>query len=157
MENCFKRACEVMQENFGHIVEMSLASCCDNKVSIREVHAYYRDGKMYLLSKASNSLMHDIQSCPGVGMCHASNNIYGTARSLGHPLDASNADLRKFLKRQFSMNYSDYVNESNPEMRIVEITVTHAETFTRYHRYEIDFVNQTATRDHTQPVYIYRQ
>ncbi len=156
MENCFKRACEVMQENFGHIVEMSLASCQNNRVTVREVHAYYNNGKMYVLGKASNSLMHDIAVCPRVGMCHASNNIYGTAKSLGHPLDASNADLRKMLKRQFSMNYSDYVEERDPEMRIIEITVTEAETFTRYHRYEIDFVNQTATRDHTQPVYIYR-
>ena len=157
MENCFNRAVEVMQENFGHIVEMSLASCRDNNVSVREVNAYYNDGKVYVLSKAGNSLMHDIAVCPRVGMCHASHNIYGTARSLGHPLDAANANLRKMLKRQFSMNYSDYVEERDPDMRIVEITVTHAETFTRYHRYEIDFTNQTATRDHTQPVYIYRQ
>lgn len=157
MENCFKRASEVMQENFGHIVEMSLASCADNKVTVREVHAYYKDGKMYVLGKSTNSLMHDISKCPRIGMCHASHNIYGNAKSLGHPLDAANAELRKFLKKQFSLNYSDYVEERDPEMRIVEITVTQAETFTRYHRYEIDFENKTAVRDHTQPVYIYRQ
>lgn len=156
MENFFKRAREVMQENFGHIIEMSLASCNDNKVTVREVQAYYRDGKVYVLGKSSNSLMHDIAVCPRVGMCHASHNIYGTARSLGHPLDAANANLRKLLKKQFSLNYSDYVQESNPDMRIIEITVTQAETFTRYHRYEIDFERETATRDHTQPVYIYR-
>ena len=54
------------------------------------------------------------------------------------------------------MNYNDYVDERDSEMRIVEITVTQAETFTRYHRYEIDFEKAIATRDHTQPVYIYR-
>ena len=156
MDNCFKRACEVMQENFGHIVEMSLASCRNNEVTVREVHAYYRDGKMYVLGRASNSLMRDIAVCPRIGMCHASHNIYGMAKSLGHPLDAANADLRKFLKKQFSMNYSDYVEERDPEMRIIEITVTQAETFTRYHHYEIDFERETAARDHTQPVYIYR-
>lgn len=156
MENYFKRAQEIMSENFGHVVEMCLASCVDNKVNVRDLNTYYSDGKIYVLSKEGNSLMHDIAANPRVGLCHGPHNIYGNARSLGHPLEAKNAALRKTLKKQFSLNYDEYVTEHNPEMRIVEITVTSAETFTRYHRYEIDFVNQTATRDHTQPVYIYR-
>lgn len=156
MENCFNRAKEVMHENFGHVVEMSLASCMDNNVTVRDVNVYYDNGKFYLLSKSTNSLMRDIAVNPRVGLCNASHNVYGNAKSLGHPLESKNADLRKMLKRQFSMNYDEYVTEHNPEMRIVEITVTTAETFTRYHRYEIDFVKGEATRDHTQPVYIYR-
>lgn len=157
MDNCFDRAREVMQDNFGHVVEMSLASCVDNNVTVRDVNAYYDDGKFYVLSKQGNSLMHDIAANPRVALCHGSHNVYGTAQSLGHPLEAKNAALRKKLKRQFSLNYDEYVTEHNPEMRIVEITVTAAETFTRYHRYEIDFVKGEATRDHTQPMYIYRQ
>ena len=156
MENCFNRAKEVMHENFGHVVEMSLASCMENNVTVRDVNVYYDNGKFYLLSKSTNSLMRDIAVNPRVGLCNASHNVYGNAKSLGHPLEAKNADLRKMLKKQFSMNYDEYVTEHNPEMRIVEITVTTAETFTRYHRYEIDFVKGEATRDHTQPVYIYR-
>lgn len=156
MENYINRAKEVMQENFGHIVEMCLASCVDNKVTVRDLNAYYRDGKFYVLSKASNSLVHDIAINPRVGLCHGSHNIYGMAKCLGHPLEAKNADLRKILKKQFSLNYDEYVTEHNKEMRIVEITVTQAETYTRYHRYEIDFEKDEATRDHTQPVYIYR-
>ena len=156
MENYFKRSQEVMQENFGHVVEMCLASCVDNNVKVRDLSVYYNDGKLYVLSKQSNSLMHDIAINPRVGLCHASHNLYGTAKSLGHPLDKNNAALRKMLKKQFSLNYDEYVTEHNPEMRIVEITLTNVETFTRYHRYELDFVNQVATRDHTQPVYIYR-
>lgn len=156
MENYIQRAKEVMQDNFGHIVEMCLASCVDNQVTVRDLNTYYNNGKFYVLSKVSNSLMHDIAHNPRVGLCHGSHNIYGNARSLGHPLEAQNAELRKMLKKQFSLNYDEYVTEHNPEMRIVEITVTAAETFTRYHRYEIDFVKGEATRDHTQPVYIYR-
>ena len=156
MENYFKRAQEVMSENFGHVVEMCLASCTDNNVAVRTVNAYYKDGKVYVLSKAGNSLIRDIAVNSRVGLCYASHNIYGTAVSLGHPLEAKNASLRRLLKKQFSLNYNEYVAESDPEMRIVEITVITAETFTRYHRYEIDFVKGEATRDHTQPVYIYR-
>ena len=156
MDNCIIRAKEVMQENFGHIVEMCVASCVDNNVTVRDVNTYYNDGKFYILSKATNSLVKDISINPRVGLCHGSHNIYGNAKSLGHPLEASNAALRKKLKKQFSLNYDEYVAEHNPEMRIVEVTVTHAETYTRYHRYEIDFTKGEATRDHTQPVYIYR-
>ena len=156
MDNCFKRAQEVMHDNFGHVVEMCLASCVENNVSVRDLNTYYNDGKFYVLSKSSNSLMHDIAVNPRVGLCHGSHNIYGTARSLGHPLEAKNAALRKKKKKQFSLNYDEYVAEHDTEMRIVEIAVTTAETFTRYHRYEIDFVKGEATRDHTQPVYIYR-
>lgn len=156
MENYFKRATEVMRENFGHVVEMCLASCVDNNVSVRDLNTYYNDGKFYVLSKEGNSLVHDIAVNPRVGLCHGSHNIYGTAKSLGHPLEAKKAALRKMLKKEFSLNYDEYVTEHNPEMRIVEITVTKAETFTRYHRYEIDFTAKTASRDHTQPVYIYR-
>ena len=156
MENYIKRAKEVMQENFGHVMEMCLASCVDNNVTVRALNTYYNDGKFYVLSKASNSLIHDIATNPRVGLCYGSHNIYGTARSLGHPLEAKNASLRKLLKKQFSLNYGEYVDENNPEMRIVEVAVTNAETYTRYHRYEIAFVKREAARDHTQPVYIYR-
>ena len=105
MDNCINRAKEVMQENFGHIVEMCLASCVDNKVTVRDLNTYYNDGKFYVLSKSTNSLVHDIAINPRVGLCHGSHNIYGNARSLGHPLEAKNAALRKLLKKQFSLNY----------------------------------------------------
>lgn len=156
MENYFKRAKEVMEENFGHVVEMCVASCVNNAVTVRDVNTVYNNGKFYILSKAGNSLVHDIAITPRVGLCHGSHNIYGTAKTLGHPLESQNAALRKMLKKEFSLNYDEYVAEHNPEMRIVEITVTNAETYTRYHRYEIDFVKGEASRDHTQPVYIYR-
>lgn len=155
-QQIYTRALEVMEENFGHITEMCLASSAENIVSARDVKAYYREGKFYVLGKTTNTLFHDIERNPNVGLCHGSHNMQGVARSVGHPLDAGNAELRKILKREFSLNYEEYVAESNPDMRIVEITLTKAETYTRYHRYEIDYVAKTADRDHTQPLFIYR-
>lgn len=152
----YTRALEVMEENFGHIVEMALASVSNDVVSIRDLHAYYNDGKMYVLSKVGNSLMKDLSVCKNVAFCHGQSSMQGVAKDLGHPLEAQNAALRKRLKREFSMDYNAYANESDSDMRILEITLTKAETFTRYHHYEIDFVAKTATRDHTQPIFIYR-
>lgn len=156
MDKIYSRALEVMEENFGHIVEMCLASTSNNIVSIRDLHAYYNNGKMYVLSKMGNSLMKDLAVCQNVALCHGQSSMQGVAKVLGHPLDAQNQALRAKLKKEFAMDYGEYVVESNPDMRIVEITLTKAETFTRYHRYEIDFVAQTAERDHTQPIFIYR-
>ena len=155
-QQVYKRALEVMAENFSHVTEMCLATSANNIVAARDLNASYRNGKMYVLSKLGNTLMHDIAINPNVGLCHGSHNMQGTARSLGHPLDPQNASIRKIMKKEFSLNYDEYVTEDNPNMRIVEITLTHAETFTRYHRYEIDFVAQTAQRDHTEPLFIYR-
>ena len=152
----YSRALEVMEENFSHMVEMSLASCANCEVAVRDVHAYYHEGKMYVLSKTTNTFMRHIAVCANVGLCHGSHNMQGVARSLGHPCEPQNKALRKELKRQFSLDYDDYVTESNPDMRIVEITITKAETYTRYHRYEVDFVAQTAERDHTVPLFKYR-
>lgn len=152
----YKRALEVMTENFSSVTEMCLATSSNNVVSARDLNAYYRDGKMYVLSKLGNTLMRDIQVNPNVGLCHGSHNMQGVARTLGHPLDAKNAAIRKVMKREFSLNYDEYVTEENPDMRIVEITLTHAETYTHFHRYEIDYVNEIAERDHSQPRFIYR-
>ena len=155
-ERVYTRGLEVMEENFGHVVEMSLGSAVDGEVAVRDVNAYYVGGKMYVLSKCTNTLMHHIAKCSNVGLCHGSHNMQGVAKSLGHPLAPENAELRKMLKKAFSLNYNEYVTESNPDMRIVEITVTKAETYTRYHRYMIDFVNTRAERDHTEPMFRYR-
>lgn len=156
MDNYFQRGKQVLSENFGHMVEMCLASTSDNNLSIRDLHAIYADGKVYVLSKLGNKLMHDIAVCSNVALCHGPHSMNGTARSIGHPTEPQNAELRKMLKREFSLDYGEYVDESNPDMRIVEITLTHAETYTRYHHYDIDFLSQTATRDHSQPTFIYR-
>lgn len=155
-QQIYRRGLEVMTENFGHVTEMCLASGANNLISARDLNAYYREGKFFVLSKMGNTLMHDITVNPNVGLCHGSHNMHGVARSLGHPLDPQNVAIRKEMKREFSLNYDEYVTEDNPDMRIVEITLTHAETFTRYHRYEIDYVNQMGERDHTEPLFIYR-
>lgn len=155
-ERVYERGLEVMQENFGHIVEMSLGSAADGEVAVRDVNAYYVDGKIYVLSKVTNTLMRHISKCASVGLCRGSHNMQGVARSLGHPLDKANSELRKQLKKEFSLNYDEYVAESNPDMRIVEITLTKAETYTRFHRYTIDFANKSAERDHTEPLFAFR-
>ena len=156
MDNYFERAKQVLEENFGHMVEMCLASTANNNISIRDLHAVYIDGKMYVLARKGNKLMHDIEVCANVALCHGPHSMNGIACSVGHPTLPQNAELRKRLKREFSLDYNEYVDESNPDMCIVEITLTHAETYTRYHHYELDFVNKTAVRDHSQPAFLYR-
>ncbi len=156
MVDIYTRALEVMEENFNHVVEMSVASSANGEVAVRDVNAYYHNGVFYFLGKSTNFLLRNIALCANVGLCHGSHNMQGVARILGHPCDKQNAEIRKILKKEFSLNYSEYVTESDPNMRIVEIKLTKAETYTRYHRYEIDYVAKTAQRDHTEPLFVYR-
>lgn len=44
--NYFERGKQVLEENFGHMVEMCLASTANNNLSIRDLHAVYIDGKV---------------------------------------------------------------------------------------------------------------
>lgn len=152
----YKRALEVMSENFSHVTEMCLASSANDLVTARELNACYYNGKVYVLSKVNNRLMHDIDVNPNVALCHGSHHMIGTAASIGHPLDAHNAAIRKAMKKEFSLNYGEYVTEDNPDMRILVITLKYAVIFSRFHRYKIDFTRGTAERDHTQPMFIYR-
>lgn len=158
MENSqlFARALQVMKENFGHMTEISLGTSAENLVAVRDLNAFYQDGKMYFLARTSNTIMRNIAVNKNVGLCHGAHKMYGTAKSLGHPAESHNAELRKRLKKEFSLNYDEYAKESDPETVIVEITLTHAETFSRYHRYKIDFAKGLATRDHRVPSSIYR-
>ncbi len=155
-ENFFERGVEVLEENFGHMVEMCLASYSDGKISIRDLHACMIDGKMYVISKLGNKLMRDIAVNPVVALCHGASSMQGNAKSVGHPTEPQNSAIRKRLKREFGLDYSEYVDEVSADMRIVEIELTHAETYTRIHHYEIDFVQKVATRDHSHPTNIYR-
>lgn len=155
-QQIYKRALEVMSENFGHVTEICLASGAHDVLSARDVNAYYVDGKFYVLSRLGNSLMNDVQVNPNVALCHGSHNMRGVVRSLGHPLDVQNYAIRREMKKQFSLNYNEYASEDDPDMRILEITLTYAQTYTRFHRYEIDYVAQTATRDHAMALFIYR-
>ena len=153
----YNRALEVMEENFSHMTEMCLATSANDVVSVRELHGYYHEGKMYVLTKLNNSVMKDLDVNKNVALCLGSHHMQGVAQSLGHPLDKHNAQIRKVLKKEFSLNYGEYVTEDDPHMLIVEITLTSAVTYTRFHRYMIDYVTQSAQRDHTQPLFIYRQ
>lgn len=102
-QQIYTRALEVMEENFGHITEMCLASSAENIVSARDVNAYYREGKFYVLGKTTNTLFHDIERNPNVGLCHGSHNMQGVARSVGHPLDARQCRVaQNFEERVFS-------------------------------------------------------
>ncbi len=155
MQEYYNRAMEVMNENFGHDVVMSLATMSDGNINVREVDCFYCDGKIYIMTHKNSKKIKDIAKCPKVALCRHVSTLYGTAKEIGHPLDEINTELRKVLKKEFSLFYKDNVMEHDPDTCIMEITLTKVETYTRYHRYMIDFQTGEAYRDHNLPEYVY--
>lgn len=156
MDELYKRALAVMDDNFGHMIEACLASSARDVVTARDLHCYYQNGKVYARSKLSSTLIADITVNPNVALCYGTSNMQGVAKVLGHPTLPQNAEIRKILKKEMGMNYDEYSVESDPETLLVEITLTKAKTYSRFHCYRIDFVEQTATRDRSVPSFIYR-
>lgn len=156
MNDLFARALEVMDDNFNHMIEACLASSSHDVVTARDLHCYYADGKVYVMSKKSSLLIADISVNPNVALCYGASNVQGVAKVLGHPCDEQNAQIRKVLKKEMGLNYNEYSDERDSETLLVQIEVTRAKTYTRFHCYRIDFVNQTAERDRSVPSIIYR-
>lgn len=156
MDELFKHALDIMDDNFGHMIEGCLASSANDEVTARDLHCYYKDGKVYVCSKLSSTLVADITVNPKVALCYGTSNMQGVAKILGHPTLPQNAEIRKMLKREMGLNYDEYSVESDIETLLVEITLTKAKTYSRFHCYRIDFVNQTASRDRSVPSFIYR-
>jgi len=46
MDELYKRALAVMDDNFGHMIEACLASSARDVVTARDLHCYYQNGKV---------------------------------------------------------------------------------------------------------------
>ena len=157
MQQYFNRAMEVLNENFGHDVVVALATTADGKVSVREVDCYYKDGKIYVVTNAKTRKVQDIEKCPEVAMCKQMSKLSGKAVNIGHPLAPQNIQLRNELRKVFALFYNSHINENDPDTCILEITLDKVESYTRYHRYTVDFKTNEIGREHYSPSELWPQ
>jgi len=66
--NNFVSACALLQEQLGHNVEISLATCYKNDVSVRIVNGFYKDGAVYVVTHMSTKKMLQILNNPNVSI-----------------------------------------------------------------------------------------
>jgi len=143
--NIFKSATELMKEQLGHDVIMSLATCTENGVNVRNVDGYYKDGYVYVVTHSGSQKMKDIDRKSNVAICKDLMCAQGIGENLGNPKAESNGKLREELKKVFVAFYDRHVNENDPGTCILKIALTDAIVFSKDTKYTIDYKNVTAT------------
>lgn len=144
MDN-FKSVTELMKEQLGHDVIISLATCTENGVNVRNVDGYYKNGSVYVVTHSCSQKMKDIYRKSNVAICKDLMCSQGIGENLGNPKEEWNRELREELKKVFVAFYDRHVNENDPRTCILKITLTNAVVFSKDTKYSIDFKNSTAT------------
>lgn len=141
----FKSATELMKEQLGHDVIISLATCTENGVNVRNVDGYYKDGLVYVVTHNSSQKMKDITRKPNVAICKDLMCAQGIAENIGSPRSEWNMELREELRKVFISFYDRHVDEMDPGTCILKITLTSAVAFSKDTKYIIDYKDATAT------------
>ncbi|MBE6081173.1 MAG: pyridoxamine 5'-phosphate oxidase family protein [Tissierellaceae bacterium] len=144
--NEFDAACELMQKQLGHDVQISLATCNKNNVSVRIVDGYYKDGCIYVVTHTSSHKMKQISLNSNVAVCKDLFQGIGKAENLGNPKEIKNQELAKELREVFIIFYDRHVDEDDPGTCILKINLTEAVVFDDNNKYSIDYLNKTAKR-----------
>ncbi|EPR12072.1 pyridoxamine 5'-phosphate oxidase family protein [Ruminiclostridium papyrosolvens] len=140
----FKSALDLLKEQLGYDVVISLATCTENGVNVRTVDGYYKDGYIYILTHMGTHKMREIDKNPSVAICKDLMCGRGIGENLGNPKAKSNTKLREELKEVFYKFYDRHVNEEDPGTCILKITLTDAVAFSKDTKYVIDFKNTAA-------------
>jgi general stress protein 26 len=143
--NIFKAATELMKQQLGHDVVISLATCKEKGVNVRNVDGYYKDGSVYVVTHMSTQKMKDIDKTSSVAICKDMMCAQGIGENIGNPKAEENRIITKELRAAFVSFYDRHVNEDDPETCILKITLTSAVVFNVNTKYYIDYENETVT------------
>ncbi|HEX2925617.1 MAG TPA: pyridoxamine 5'-phosphate oxidase family protein [Ruminiclostridium sp.] len=143
--NNFESATAVMREQLGNDVVISLATCTEDGVNVRNVDGYYKDGFVYIITHTGTHKMKEIARNPNVAICKDLMCAQGIGENMGNPKEEPNKDLREELKRVFYQFYDRHVNEDDPGTCILRITLINAVAFSSDTKYVIDYKNAAAT------------
>ncbi len=142
----FEAACQLLKEQMGRDVAVSLATCVENEVTVRTVDGYYKDGAIYVITHVSSRKMRDILKNPRVAVCRHLMQATGIGRNLGNPKEDWNKQLTPELKRVFSLFYDRHVNEADPGTCILKIVLIRAMVFGTDCKYTVDFTEHKAVK-----------
>lgn len=139
MAFCFPaEAREIMDMRFGCDSLIALATVDGGVPSVRTVNAYYENGCFYVVTYAKSGKMAQIAANPVVGICGDWFTGHGVARSCGHVLAPSNAEIMDKLRVVFEEWYDNgHVNESDPDTILLRIRLTDGVLMHHGTRYEI--------------------
>lgn len=153
MQEYWGRACEVVRERFGERLIYAMATQTEQGVNIRSVYSFMHNDKMYVVTHSNTNKVAEITRNPRVALVYKAQKLYGVAKNIGHPLLEANTELRKVVRRELADVYVDMINEADPTVCILEITVKRAVAYTQLHKYDIDFEHETLLRERHYGLY----
>jgi general stress protein 26 len=142
----FGEAIQVMAEQFGHDVAVSLATVSGGRPNVRVVNAYFAEDAFYITTYGLSNKMKEIAANPHVAICHNLFVGHGTGANLGSPVAERNSALREVLREVFCAFYEWHVNEADPSTCILKVTLSDAAVFTQDAKYLVDFDSHTANK-----------
>lgn len=144
--NHFDEAICLMADFYGKDTVVSLATVNGNKANVRTVDAYFKDNAFYVTTYALSQKMNDIITNTSAAICRDLFVCHGQAVNIGHPLKDGNLALRDELREIFHTFYDKHVNEKDEHTCILRIDLEDALLFANNYKYNIDFVNKSASR-----------
>lgn len=144
--NDYENGIDLMKQQLGHDVVISLATRMNDGVNVRNVNGYYKDRDVYVVTHMASHKMKEIEINTNVAICKDLMCAWGIGKNIGHPKDEQNIMLTKELREIFIAFYDRHVNEKDPETCILKITLNSAIVFDGSNKYMINFENETAAR-----------
>ena len=142
----FEAACELLKEQMGRDVAVSLATCAEDDVTVRMVDGYYKDGAIYVLTHVSSRKMRDIVKNPKVAVCRQLMQATGIGKNLGNPREKWNKLITQELRQVFSLFYDRHVDENDPGTCILKIILIQAAVFGEDCKYAVNFSTHSAKK-----------
>lgn len=137
-----QEAKEIMAERFGHDSLIALATVEDGLPWVRTVNGYYEDGSFYALVNSTTNKMRQIAKEPRVAVCGDWFTGHGVAQDLGQMLEPWNAHILAKLREAFAAWYDNgHMNESDPNARILRISMRDGVLLSHGRRFDIDFTD----------------
>ena len=114
---------------------------------VRDVDAYYEDGKFFVVTYAKSNKMQQIAQNPevAIAVCGEWFTAIGIGENLGWVLDPKNAEIRTKLRTVFAAWYDMANNEKDENCCILAIHLTKGTLNINHWEklYHMDFVNKT--------------
>lgn len=101
---------------------MALATCSENRVTVRQMSVVVLEGKFYCQTNRNYLKYQQILHNANVALCSNNFSIEGVIRDIGKPLDIENISVAKAIKKHFLLAYKSYSNLKDE--RLLEITPT---------------------------------
>lgn len=143
MEKLSKEIESILDERFGKDSIISLATAIDNIPYVRNVDAFYEEGKFYVLTHALSGKMKQIEQNPSVAISGEWFTAQGKGINLGYFGKPENFYIANKMRQIFSAWIDNGHNNFDDENTcILCIELTCGLLFSKGSCYEIDFTGQ---------------